>query len=49
VAIQPTTDEEFTFVNDAETLVLSRQFAKSTEGIPQRPVIELIIPVTVIG
>jgi hypothetical protein len=110
VAIQATTDEESTFVNDADTLVLSRQFAKSfmtpdqrrltfydgevrpgeallkvytletssrrpaytysryspvtaealagkqerlerilTEGMPQRPVIELIVPVTVIG
>jgi hypothetical protein len=110
VAIQATTDEESAFVNDADTLVLSRQFAKSfmtpdqrrltfydgevrpgeallkvytletssrrpaytysryspvsaedlagsqerlermlTEGMPQRPVIELIIPVTVIG
>jgi hypothetical protein len=110
VAIQATTDEETTFVSDAETMVLSRQFAKSfmtpdqrrltfydgevrpgeallkvysietsarrpaythsryspvgadesdnsperirqmlTEGLPQRPVIELIIPVTVIG
>jgi hypothetical protein len=110
VAIQATTDEDSTFVNDAETLVLSRQFAKSfmtpdqrrltfydgevrpgeallkvysletsarrpaytysryspvsaeqmeetqgrlqrmlTEGMPQRPVVELIVPVTVIG
>ena len=110
VAMQATTDEESTFVNDADTLVLSRQFAKSfmtpdqrrltfydgevrpgeallkvysletssrrpaytysryspvsedalgsrqdrleamlTEGIPQRPVVELIVPVTVIG
>jgi hypothetical protein len=110
VAIQVTTDEESTFVNDADTLVLSRQFAKSfmtpdqrrltfydgdvrpgesllkvysletssqrpaytysryspvseaalaerqgrlegmlTEGFPQRPVVELIVPVTVIG
>lgn len=110
VAIQATTDEESTFVNDADTLVLSRQFGKSfmtpdqrrltfydgevrpgeallkiytletssrrpaytysryspvseealagkqeklermlTEGIPQRPVVELIVPVTVIG
>lgn len=110
VAIQATTDEESTFVNDADTLVLSRQFAKSfmtpdqrrlvfydgevrpgeallkiytletssrrpsysysrysplsaealeekedrlermlSEGLPRRPVIELIVPVTVIG
>jgi hypothetical protein len=110
VAIQATTDEETTFVNDADTMVLSRQFAKSfmtpdqrrltfydgevrpgeallkvysietsarrpsytysryspvttedlansagrleqmlTEGLPQRPLIELIVPVTVIG
>lgn len=110
VAIQATTDEDSSFVNDADTLVLSRQFAKSfmtpdqrrltfydgevrpgesllkmysletssrrptyqhsryipdseealagkeerlermlTEGIPQRPVIELVIPVTIIG
>jgi hypothetical protein len=110
VAIQATADEESTFVNDAETLILSRQFAKSfmtpdqrrltfydgevrpgeallkvytletssrrpaytysryspvseealgnrqerlermlTEGLPQRPVVELIVPVTVIG
>ena len=109
-AIQATTDEETTFVNDADTMVLSRQFAKSfmtpdqrrltfydgevrpgeallkvysietsarrpaytysryspvtsddmeasadrlqkmlTEGLPQRPVVELIVPVTVIG
>ena len=110
VAIQATTDDESVFVNDADTLVLSRQFAKSfmtpdqrrltfydgevrpgesllkvysletsarrpaytysrysplasddaqtseaklaqmlSEGLPQRPVIELIVPVTVIG
>jgi len=110
VAIQATTDEESTFIDDADTLVLSRQFAKSfmtpdqrrltfydgevrpgeallkvysmetssqrptytyskyspvtaealagkqerlerilTEGMPQRPVVELIVPVTVIG
>jgi hypothetical protein len=110
VAIQATTDDQTTFVNDADTMVLSRQFAKSfmtpdqrrltfydgevrpgeallkvysietsahrpaytysryspvytgdagdsadrlrqmlTEGLPQRPVIELIVPVTVIG
>jgi hypothetical protein len=110
VAVQATTDEESTFVNDADTMVLSRQFAKSfmtpdqrrltfydgevrpgeallkvysletsarrptysyswyspitsddigesgqrlqamlTDGLPRRPVIELIVPVTVIG
>jgi hypothetical protein len=110
LAIQATTDGESTFVNDADTMVLSRQFAKSfmtpdqrrltfydgevrpgesllkvytletsarrptytysrytpvsqydlehsadrlqqilTEGMPQRPVVELIVPVTVIG
>jgi hypothetical protein len=110
VAIQVTTDENSVFVNDADTLVLSRQFAKSfmtpdarrltfydgevrpgeallkvytletsarrptyahsrytpiasdsaeqsaeklqalvTDGMPQRPVFELIVPVTVIG
>lgn len=110
VAIQAATDEDSTFVNDAETLVLSRQFAKTfmtpdqrrlmfyegevrpgeallkvysletsarrptytysryspvsaehmeeskdrlqrmlIEGLPQRPVVELIVPVTVIG
>jgi hypothetical protein len=110
LAIQATTDNESAFVNDADTLVLSRQFAKSfmtpdhrrltfyegevrpgeallkvysietsarrptytysryspvsrhdnedpgerlqqmlVEGVPRRPVIELIIPVTVIG
>lgn len=110
MAIQATTDEESVFVNDADTLVLSRQFAKSfmtpdqrrltfydgevrpgeallkmytletsarrpaytyaryapvpagtvegagdwlerllAEGIPPRPVVELIVPVTVIG
>nr|WP_245573992.1 DUF6423 family protein [Amycolatopsis nigrescens] len=110
VAMQVVTDEESTFVNDADTLVLSRQFAKSfmtpdqrrltfydgevrpgeavlkvytletgarrptysysryspiatdsaeksaqtleqlvSDGMRQRPVIELIVPVTVIG
>lgn len=109
VAMQVTTDEESCFVNDADTLIMSRQFAKtfmtpdqrrltfydgevrpgeailkvfsldstgrrpvyaharyspvSTEGedfeqrletlvrdgMPQRPVVELIVPVTVIG
>jgi|SRR5436309_2258490 len=110
VAMQVVTDENSTFVNDAETLVLSRQFAKSfmtpdqrrltfydgevrpgeavlkvytleaggrkptyahslyspiatdtaeqsrqtleelvSNGLRQRPVIELIVPVTVIG
>jgi hypothetical protein len=110
VAIQATTDDETTFVNDADTMILSRQFAKSfmtpdqrrlifydgevrpgesllkaysletsgsnpaytysrysplpsagpeasadslqrmiTEGLPQRPVVELIVPVTVVG
>jgi hypothetical protein len=110
VAIQATTDEETTFVNDADTMVLSRQFAKSfmtpdqrrltfydgevrpgeallkvysletsgsrpaytysrytpvpsdtaerssellermiSEGLPKRPVVEVIVPVTVIG
>jgi hypothetical protein len=110
VAIQATTDEESVFVNDADTMLLSRQFAKSfmtpdqrrlmfydgevrpgeallkvysletsarrpvytysryspvtaedmehsqerlrtmmTDGLPQRPVVELIVPVTVIG
>ena len=109
-AIQATTAADSTFANDAETLVLSRQFARSfmtpdqrrltfydgevrpgealleiytletssrrpshtysrytpateealaggperleqllSEGIPQRPVVELIVPVTVIG
>jgi hypothetical protein len=110
VAIQATTDDESVFVSDADTMVMSRQFAKSfitpdhrrltfydgevrpgeallkvytletaarrpaysyswyspvtaddlgnsserlqqmlTEGLPKRPVIELIVPVTVIG
>jgi hypothetical protein len=110
VAIQATTDEESVFVNDTDTMVLSRQFAKSfmtpdqrrlvfydgevrpgeallkaytletsarrpsythsrytpvtaddmehseerlrsmlANGLPERPVIELIVPVTVIG
>lgn len=110
VAVQATTDEESTFVSEPDTMVLSRQFAKSfmtpdqrrltfydgevrpgeallkvysletsarrpaysyswyspvtaddiagsaerleqmlTEGLPRRPVIELIVPVTVIG
>jgi hypothetical protein len=110
VAMQVVTDEDSTFVNDADTLVLSRQFAKSfmtpdqrrltfydgevrpgeavlkvytletsarrpsysysryspistdsaeksaqtleqliTDGMRQRPVIEVIVPVTVIG
>jgi Family of unknown function (DUF6423) len=110
VAIQVTTDENSTFVNDADTMVLSRQFAKLfmtpdqrrlmfydgevrpgeallkvysletsarrpaytyssyspvasetahkspetlqkliSDGLPQRPVVELIVPVTVIG
>jgi len=110
VAIQAVTDEETTFVNDADTMILSRQFAKSmmtpdqrrlifydgevrpgesllkvysletsgdgpaytysrysplpadgpeqsadslqrmiTEGLPRRPVVELIVPVTVVG
>lgn len=110
VAMQVTTDEDSHFVNDADTMIVSRQFAKSfmtpdlrrltfydgevrpgeavlkvfsiecgkrrpvyaharyspvasdspeksakaleqlvTDGLPQRPVIELIIPVTVIG
>jgi hypothetical protein len=110
VAIQATTDEESSIVNDQDTAILSRQFAKSfmtpdqrrlifydgevrpgesllkmysletmarrpsyayshyspvtadsvedpagklqqmlTDGLPSRPVIELIVPVTVIG
>jgi Family of unknown function (DUF6423) len=110
MAIQATTDDETIFVSDADTMVLSRQFAKSfmtpdqrrlvfydgevrpgeallkvysmetsarkpaysysrysplsaddmedaeerirrmmTDGLPRRPVIELIVPVTVIG
>ncbi len=110
VAMQVTTDENSVFVNDEDTLVLSRQFAKSfmtpdqrrltfydgevrpgeavlkvytletsgrrpsyaysryspiatdtpeqsahtleqlvSDGIPQRPVVEVIVPVTVIG
>jgi hypothetical protein len=110
VAIQAETDEESTFVNDTETLVLSRQFAKSfmtpdqrrltfydgevrpgesllkvytletsarrpsytysrytpvasdsaersavlldqmiAQGLPKRPVVEVIVPVTIIG
>ncbi|QNE79696.1 hypothetical protein F0344_34815 (plasmid) [Streptomyces finlayi] len=110
VAMQATTDEDSVFVTDADTLVMSRQFAKSfitpdqrrltfydgevrpgeavvkmyslettgrkptysysryspvaadspadmaktlerlvAEGMPQRPVIEIIVPVTVIG
>ncbi|HEX6521705.1 MAG TPA: DUF6423 family protein [Streptosporangiaceae bacterium] len=110
VAIQAITDEESSFVDDADTMILSRQFAKTfltpdhrrltfydgevrpgeallkvytletssrkpayvhsryspiadssteysaeklrqmiTDGLPSRPVIELIVPVTVIG
>jgi len=110
VAMQVTTDEDTHFVNDADTMVVSRQFAKSfmtpdlrrltfyegevrpgeavlkvfsvetgkrrpayahaqyspvstdsaeasglslerlvADGLPQRPVLELIVPVTVIG
>ncbi|MER7762771.1 DUF6423 family protein [Streptomyces sp. NPDC097619] len=110
VAMQATTDEDSVFVNDGDTLVMSRQFSKSfitpdqrrltfyggevrpgeavvkmytlettgrkptyaysryspvatdapetlaktvdqlvAEGMPQRPVIEVIVPVTVIG
>lgn len=110
VAMQATLDEDSTFVNDADTMVVSRQFAKSfmtpdmrrltfydgevrpgeallkmysletssrkpayvhsryspvvadgpvkspeeleamiADGLPQRPVIEVIVPVTVIG
>jgi hypothetical protein len=36
VAIQATTDENSTFVNDEETLLLSRQFAKSFMSPDQR-------------
>lgn len=110
VAMQVTTDDDSVFVNDADTMILSRQFAKTfvtpdsrrltfydgevrpgeavlkmftlecsgrrptyaharytpissdtpemsaekleklvTDGMPQRPVLELIVPVTVIG